>query len=220
MDLTRKQRWYAGAGALVIAGVLLALATAARWLPCLSGSAELCLARQSLGFDYLQPLRPHTTLMFSTGCAVLALLVLAAAPAALVGRRKVGPGLANATLAVLGGKPALFAVLVTVGSIAGGLPRPALWWLVLEILFDLAVVGVVLATSNDHREDYQRLLLFAVAVWAAGWVGRVADRVFFSLLTPEAPVPPGSGLIVALVVIACGVGVAAITRADEAALRR
>ncbi len=215
MNLTRTPRWYAGAAALVVAGVLLAVAAASRWAPCLSGDPAVCLTRQGLGFDYLQPLAPHQTLVIATICAVLAFFVLAAAPGALVGRRRVGAGLSNVTLAVLGGKPALFAILIVVGSLAGGLPRPAWWWLILEIVVDLAVVGVVLATSNDHREDYQRLLLFAVAVWATGWVGRLGDKVFFSLLNPDAPVPPGSGLIVALILIACGIGVALITRADE-----
>jgi hypothetical protein len=76
---------------------------------------------------------------------------------------------------------------------------------------DLAALVVVLATPGDRLPDYQRLLLATVAFWLVGWVGQVMDALLFGLLTLDAEVAPGSGLLTATIMIGCGVGIALIT---------
>lgn len=109
-------------------------------------------------------------------------------------------------------KPAVLGLLVLVAPVVGVLPRSASpVVLVAEIVLDLAVLVVVLATPNDRVADYQRLLVAAVAVWLTGWVGRVLDALVFGLLAPDAEVAPGSGLLTGVVLMICGGGLAALT---------
>ena len=44
-----------------------------------------------------------------------------------------------------------------------------------------------------------------------GWVGQVLDALVFGLLTLDAEVAPGSGLLTAVIMIGCGVVIALIT---------
>ena len=50
-----------------------------------------------------------------------------------------------------------------------------------------------------------------MAFWLVGWVGQVLDALLFGLLTLDAEVAPGSGLLTATIMIGCGVGIALIT---------
>ena len=81
----------------------------------------------------------------------------------------------------------------------------------IEIVLDLAALGLLLAIPSSLLADYQRVLVAAVAFWLIGWVGQVLDALVFSLITPEADSAPGSGLLTAEIMIGCAVGVALIT---------
>ena len=114
--------------------------------------------------------------------------------------------------AILMLKPLLLGALVLAAPVVGVLPReasPVL--LIAEITLDIAALVVLLVVPNDRLPDFQRLLLATVAFWLVGWVGLVMDALLFGLLTLDAEVAPGSGLLTAVMMIGCGVGIALIT---------
>ena len=214
MTSTARTPWYAAAALMVLAGLLIAAAAAVRWFPCVQNVASpTCAARQSRAYDYLLPTDPWQPLPAAAVLAGLGMFLLAATCPLIVGRLAVRPGLRNVLAATLMLKPLLLGGMVLAAPMVGVLPRqasPVL--LVAEIALDLAVLGVVLAAPSHRLPDYQRLLLAAVTIWLVGWVGGVLDALVFGLLTPDADSAPGSGLLTALIVIGCGVGVALITR--------
>jgi hypothetical protein len=209
-----RRDWYVGAGLIGLGGLLLLVAAAVRWLPCLADDdSSACRTRQGRVFDYLVPVEPAQALPGTAVLAGIALLLVAAAWPFLLRRLPTRrPVLRAVALLVLVAKPLVLGLLVLAAPVVGVLPRsasPVL--LITEIVLDLAVLVVVLTASNHHLADYQRLLVAAVAYWLVGWVGVVLDALIFGLLAPEADVPPGSGLLTGVVLMICGGGIAALT---------
>jgi hypothetical protein len=210
----QRRDWYVGALLIGLGGLLLLLAAAVRWLPCLADDdSSACLTRQGRVFDYLVPVEPAQALPATAVLAGIALLLVAAAWPFLLRRLPTRrPVLRAVALVILVAKPLVLGLLVLGAPVVGVLPRsasPVL--LVTEIVLDLAALVVVLTASNHHLTDYQRLLVAAVAYWLVGWVGVVLDALIFGLLAPEADVPPGSGLLTGVVLMICGGGIAALT---------
>lgn len=215
MASPRAVRWLAGAALMLVGGLLLFVAAILRWVPCIEDSGSpACLSRQSCAFDYLAPLRPYEVLMGPTVLAGLALVAIAASFVMLRGRARVGHRLELITCAIFMIKPAFFAVLTFLAPATSGL-TPHLVWLVAEIAVDLAVVGILLATPNAKPFDYRRLLLCAVPVWLLGWVGSVLDRMVWAALDETAEIPPGTGTLGAVLIMASAIGIAAVTRAEH-----
>ncbi|HLL62240.1 MAG TPA: hypothetical protein VK401_04280 [Propionibacteriaceae bacterium] len=208
-----RRDWYVAALLIGLGGLFLAGAAAVRWVPCLGDASAGCQARQSRAFDYLVPVEPSQAWPATAVLAGIGLLLVAAAWPFLIRRLPLRrPALRTAAGAIMMAKPAVLGLLVLVAPVVGVLPRSASpVVLVAEIVLDLAVLVVVLATPNDRVADYQRLLVAAVAVWLTGWVGRVLDALVFGLLAPDAEVAPGSGLLTGVVLMICGGGLAALT---------
>ena len=209
-----RRDWYVGAGLIGLGGLLLLLAAAVRWLPCLADDdSSACRTRQGRVFDYLIPVEPARALPATAVLAGIALLLVAAAWPFLLRRLPTRrPVLRAVALVVLVAKPLVLGLLVLGAPVVGVLPRsasPVL--LIAEIVLDLAALVVVLTASNHRLADYQRLLVAAVAYWLVGWVGVVLDALIFGLLAPQADVPPGSGLLTGVVLMICGGGIAALT---------
>jgi hypothetical protein len=101
---------------------------------------------------------------------------------------------------------------VLAAPVVGVLPREASPVLLAgEITLDIAGLAVMLAAPSHRLADYQRLLLAMVTFWLVGWVGQVLDALIFGLVTLDAEVAPGAGLLTAAIMIGCGVGIALIT---------
>jgi len=212
MTLARNP-WWIAAGLIMLGGLLLAAAAAVRWLPCLWGSEQVCLARQALAFDYVVPVRPGEPLVVSAVLAALGMFAVAASWPFIISQLTVKRRLALALLVVMMFKPILFGVLTLVAAATRGLPTGSAGPLFIgEIILDIAVLVVVLITPNDRLEDYQRLLLAAFPVWLVGSIGTVIDRVFFALTNQNADVPPGSGVLTAALMVGCAIGIVMITR--------
>lgn len=213
MTWTPRTPWYAAAALLVLGGLVIAAAAAVRWFPCLESLASPnCTARQSRAYDYLVPTEPSQALPVTAVLAGLGMFLLAASVPLIVRRLAVRPALRTVLAAILMLKPLLLGGMVLAAPVVGVLPReasPVL--LVAEIAMDLAVLGVVLAAPSHPLADFQRLLLATVAIWLVGWVGQVLDALVFGLLTPDVDSAPGSGLLTAVMLVGCGVGVALIT---------
>ena len=214
MTWTPRTQWYAAAALLTLGGLFTAAAAAVRWFPCVGDLTRAsCTVRQSRAYDYLTPIEPWQALPATALLAGLGMMLLAAAWPLVVRQLRVRPAPRIAIAVIMMAKPLLLGVMVLAGPVVGVLPRaasPAL--LVAEVTLDVAVIVVVLAAPNHQVADYQRLLLAAVTIWLLGWVGRVLDALVFGLLTPDADSAPGSGLLTAAITVACGVGVALITR--------
>jgi len=213
-----RRGWYVAALLTGLGGLSGVLAAAVRWFPCLgNGTGATCLARQARGFDYLTPVAPAQPLPVTAVLGGTGLLLLAAAWPFLARRLPIRrPALAVAAVVIMMAKPLLLGLLVLAAPVLGVLPRgasPVL--LITQIVLDLAVLVVVLATPNDRIADYQRLLVAAAAVWLAGWIGQVLDALVFGLLAPDATVPPGAGLLTGVLVMICGGGLAALTATAE-----
>jgi hypothetical protein len=212
MTLTRNP-WWIAAGLIVLGGMLMAAAAAVRWLPCLGGSDQICLARQTLTFDYVIPVGPGEPLVVSAVLAAVGMFAVAASWPFIVGQLKIKRRLTLALLVVMMVKPILFGLLTLLAAATGGLPAGFAGPLFIgEIILDIAVLVVVLITPNDRLEDYQRLLLAAFPVWLVGSIGTVIDRVFFALTDQNAEVPPGSGVLSAALMVGCAIGIVMITR--------
>lgn len=211
--MTSRRPWYAAALLGGLGGLLLVLAAAVRWFPCLGNdNGAVCAVRQSRSYDYLIPVEPWQALPATAVLAGVGLLLLAAAGGLIARRLTVRPVLKAVVGVVLTIKPLALGLLILAAPVVGVLPRrasPVL--LVAEIVLDLAVLVIVLATPDHRLADYQRLLVAAVAYWLVGWVGQVLDALVFGLLAAEAEVAPGAGLLTGVVLIICGGGIAALT---------
>jgi len=212
MTVTRNP-WWIAAGLIMLGGLLMAAAAVVRWSPCIGGSEQVCLARQSLAFDYVVPVRPGEPLVVSAVLAALGMFAIAASWPFIVGQLAIKRRLGLALLAVMMFKPILFGILTLVAAATRGLPTGSAGPVFIgEIILDVAVLVVVLITPNDRLEDYQRLLLAAIPVWLVGSIGTVIDRVFFALTDQNAEVPPGSGVLTAALMVGCAIGIVMITR--------
>jgi hypothetical protein len=212
MTFTRSP-WLVAAGTIVLSGLLLAAAAAARWLPCLSGSEQVCLARQSHAYDYIVPIEPGQPLAVTAVLAGLGMIMVALSWRFIVGQLRIKRRLTLVLSVVMIAKAGLVGLLTLSAAVTGGLPAAATGPLFIgEIVLDLAVLGVVLVTPNERVADYQRMLLAAGPVWLVGTVGRVVDGAFFTLANPGPEVSPGSGCLTAAIIVGCGIGIAAITR--------
>jgi hypothetical protein len=205
--------WYAAAALVALGGLFTAAAAAVRWHPCLGSLADrTCVARQSRVYDYLVPTEPSQALPVTALLAGLGMFLLAASWPLIVRQLAVRPALRVVMAAILMLKPLLLGALVLAAPVVGVLPReasPVL--LAVEITLDIAALVVLLVAPNDRLPDFQRLLLATVAFWLVGWVGQVLDALLFGLLTLDAEVAPGSGLLTAAIMIGCGIGIALIT---------
>jgi hypothetical protein len=209
-----RRDWNVAALLIGLGGLLLLIAAAVRWVPCLGDDdSAACQTRQSRAFDYLVPVDPSQAWPATAVPAGLALLLVAAAWPIVVRRLPIRrPALRTAALVILMVKPLVLGLLVLAAPVIGVLPRSASpILLVTEIGLDLAALVVVLATPNDRLADYQRLLVAAVAYWLIGWVGRVLDALIFGLLAPDAAVAPGSGLLTGVLLMICAGSLAALT---------
>ena len=213
MTGTTRTPWYAAAALIALGGLLTAAAAAIRWLPCLGSLADqTCIARQSRAYDYLVPTEPWQALPATALLAGLGMFAFAASWPLIVRQLKIRPALRIAMAAILMLKPVLLGAMLLAAPVLGVLPReasPVL--LITEITLDLAALVVLLAAPSDRLPDFQRLLLATVVFWLVGWVGLVLDALLFGLLTLDAEVAPGSGLLTATIMIGCGVGIALIT---------
>jgi hypothetical protein len=213
MRRSSRTPWYAAGALIALGGLFTAAAAAVRWFPCLGNLAgQTCTARQSRVYDYLVPTEPSQALPATALLAGFGMFLLAASWPLIVRRLAVRPALRIVMAAILVVKPLLLGGMVLAAPVVGVLPReasPVL--LAAEITLDIAALVVVLATPGDRVADYQRLLLATVAFWLVGWVGQVLDALLFGLLTLDAEVAPGSGLLTAAIMIGCGVGIALIT---------
>jgi hypothetical protein len=213
MAKSSRTPWYAAAALIALGGLLTAAAAAVRWYPCLGSLADrTCIARQSRSYDYLVPTEPWQALPATALLAGLGMFALAASWPLIVRQLRIRPALRIAMAAILMLKPLLLGAMLLAAPVVGALPReasPVL--LITEITLDLAALVVVLAAPSDRLPDYQRLLLATVVFWLVGWVGLVLDALLFGLLTLDAEVAPGSGLLTATIMIGCGVGIALIT---------
>jgi len=209
----KRNPWWIAAGLIMLGGLLMAAAAAVRWFPCIGGSEQLCLARQSLAVDYVVPARPGEPLVVSAVLAALGMFAVAASWPFIVSQLAVKRRLGLALLAVMMVKPILFGALTLIAAATRGLPTGSAGPVFIgEIILDIAVLVVVLITPNDRLEDYQRLLLAAIPVWLVGSIGTVIDRVFFALTDQNADVPPGSGVLTAALMVGCAIGIVMITR--------
>lgn len=212
-----RRPWYVAALLTGLGGLLLVLAAAVRWWPCLGNDdSAACLARQSRGYDYLVPTEPAQALPATAMLAGLGLLLVAAAWPFLAASLRVRPRRRFLIAAVMMVKPSVLGLLVLAAPITGVLPRsasPVL--LVTGIALDLAALAVVLAVSGDRLADYRRLLVATVAYWLVGYVGLVLDALVFGLLNPGAEVAPGAGLLTGVLVLVCGGGIAGLTATAE-----
>lgn len=208
-----RRPWYAAALLTGLGGLLLVVAAAVRWWPCLGNDdGPACLARQGRTYDYLVPTEPWQAIPATAVIAGLGLLLVAAAWPFLVGRLGLRPVRRAVVLTIMMAKPLLLGLLVLAAPAVGVLPRsasPVL--LVTGIGLDLAALGVVLAVSSHRLVDYQRQLIAAVAYWLVGYIGQVLDALVFGLLNPDAEVAPGAGLLTGVLVMVCGGGIAALT---------
>ena len=213
MAKTSGTPWYTAAALVALGGLLMAAAAAVRWLPCLgSRTDQTCVARQSRVYDYLVPTEPWQALPATALLAGVGMFLLAACWPLIVRRLAVRPALRIVMAAILMLKPLLLGGLVLAAPVVGVLPRGASPVLLAgEITLDIAGLAVMLAAPSHRLADYQRLLLAMVAFWLVGWVGQVLDALVFGLLTLDAEVAPGSGLLTAVIMIGCGVGIALIT---------
>jgi len=213
MTWTARTQWYAAAALLALGGLLTAAAAALRWFPCLGDlSGPSCIARQSRAHNYLMPTEPWQALPATAVLAGLGLLCAAGVLPLIVHRLNIRPALRTVLAAIVILKPLLLGGMLLAAPVIGVLPRgasPVL--LVTQIVLDLSALVIVLAAPNHPLADYQRLLLAAVAFWLAGWVGQILDALVFGLFAPDADSAPGSGLLTAVILIGCGVGVALIT---------
>ena len=217
MTGTPRTPWYAVAALLALAGLLAAAAAAVRWFPCLGDLSDpRCIARQGRAYNYLTPTEPWQATPATAVLAGLGMLCVAAAWPLILRRLHIHPVLRVVMTAILTLKPLLLGGMLLASPIVGVLPSgasPVL--LAAQIIFDLAALVAVLAAPSHLLADYQRLLLAAVAFWLAGWVGQILDALVFGLFAPEADAAPGSGLLTAVIMIGCGVGVALITARDS-----
>jgi hypothetical protein len=213
MRSTPRTPWYVAAALIALGGLFHAAAAAVRWFPCLGNLTDhTCTARQSRVYDYLVPTEPSQALPATAVLAGLGMFLLAASWPLIVRQLKVRPALRVAIAVVMTLKPLLLGALVLAAPMVGVLPRGASPVLLgMEIALDVAALGLVLAAPSHLLADYQRLLLAAVAFWLVGWVGQVLDALIFGLLALEAEVAPGSGLLTAAIMIACGIGIVLIT---------
>src|SRR6476659_2252948 len=74
-----ENRWWATAGLIVLAGVLLAVAAILRWAPCFAGDRAVCLIRQDHRFGYVVPVDPWqalpgVTLLAGVGMVLIGLV--------------------------------------------------------------------------------------------------------------------------------------------------
>ena len=212
MSRTSRTPWYAAAGLIVLGGLFIAAAAAVRWSVCLGNLAgPACAARQSRTYDYLTPTEPWQALPATALLAGLGMLALAASWPLIVRRLAVRPVLRIVMATILMLKPLLLGAMLLAAPVVGVLPRAASPVLLIAgITLDLAAL-VVLAAPSHRLPDYQRLLLATVTFWMIGWVGQVLDALLFGLLTLDAEVAPGSGLLTAAIIIGCGVWIALIT---------
>jgi hypothetical protein len=213
MRSTPRTPWYVAAALIALGGLFHAAAAAVRWFPCLGNlTDQTCTARQSRVYDYLVPTEPSQALPATAVLAGLGMFLLAASWPLIVRQLKVRPALRVAIAVVMTLKPLLLGALVLAAPMVGVLPRGASPVLLgMEIALDVAALGLVLAAPSHLLANYQRLLLAAVAFWLVGWVGQVLDALIFGLLALEAEVAPGSGLLTAAIMIACGIGIVLIT---------
>jgi hypothetical protein len=213
MRRTSRTPWYAAATLIALGALLTAAAAAVRWYPCLGNlDGQTCIARQSRVYDYLLPIEPSQALPATALLAGLGMFLLAASWPLIVRQLAVRPALRIVMVAILMLKPLLLGGMLLAAPVIGALPRGASSVLLItEITLDLAALVVLLAAPSDRLPDFQRLLLATVTFWLVGWVGLVLDALLFGLLTLDAEVAPGSGLLTAAIMIGCGIGIALIT---------
>ena len=213
MRRTSRTPWYAAATLIGLAGLLTAAAAAVRWYPCLGNLAgQTCTGRQRRVYDYQLPIEPWQALPATALLAGLGMFLLAASWPFIVRQLAVRPALRIVMAAILMLKPLLLGAMVLAAPVVGVLPREASpGLLVLEIILDIAALVLLLLVPNDRLPDFQRLLLATVTFWLVGWVGQILDALLFGLLTLDAEVAPGSGLLTAAIMIGCGIGIALIT---------
>lgn len=209
-----RTRWLAVGGLLAAAGVLLAGAAAVRWWPCLGDEAgPVCATRESLRADYLVPIGDWLPLPAASMPAGFGMVLVAVSAVLVVRLLAIKLGLRLVLMAIMVGKPLVLGMITLLAPAAGPLPvsaNPVL--LVGEIVVDLALVVCLVAAPSDPQVDFQRLVLTVVPVWLVGWVGSVLDGAFFLITDRTAEVAPGTGLLTAVIIAGCGVGIAVITR--------
>lgn len=209
-----RTQWLAAGGLIAVGGLLLAGAAAVRWWPCLGDEAgTICLTRQSARAGYLVPVGDWLPLPPASVLAGLGMILVAVAAFLVLRRLVLKPALRLALLVIMVGKPVVLGGLTLLAPVTGSLPAAANPVLLIgEIVIDLALVVCLVAAPSDPQIDFQRLVLTAVPVWLVGWAGSILDGAFFSITDRTAEVAPGTGLLTAMIITGCGIGIAVITR--------
>jgi hypothetical protein len=208
-----ENRWLAAAGLIIVAGMLLAVAASLRWAPCFAGNRAVCLIRQDHRFGYVVPVDPWQALPGVTVLAGVGMVLVGLLWPLLFARLRLKPWQRLLCTTALVAKPVLFGLLALVSAITGTTWTalgPTL--LGIEVLLDAVALAFLIAHPEHPREDYRRAILAVVAFLAVGQVPAIVEFVVFSLGRQVTDTPPGSGLIAAGAILACGVGIAVITR--------
>ena len=206
-------RWLAAVGLLVLSGVLLGLAATLRWAPCFAGHRALCLVRQDHRFGYIVPVDPWQPLTAVTLLAGVGMVLVGLVWLPLFAGLRLKPWQRMVVVIALVVKPVLFGGLTLVSALTGTTWTalgPSL--LVLEVLVDAIALAFLVAHPEYPRQDYRRAILAVVAFVAVGQLPAILEFVVFSLGRQYDGTPPGSGLLSAGAILACGIGIAAITR--------
>jgi hypothetical protein len=206
-------RWPGAAGLIVVAGVLLAVAASLRWAPCFAGEHAVCLTRQDHRFGYVVPVDPWQALPGVTLLAGVGMVLVGLVWPLLFARLRLKPWQRIATTAALLAKPVLFGGLTVISAIAGTTWTalgPTL--LGIEVLLDAVALVFLIAHPEYPREDYRRAILAVVAFLAVGQLPAILEFVVLSLGRQVDDTPPGLGLLAAGAILACGIGIAVITR--------
>jgi hypothetical protein len=209
-------RWLPAAGLIMAAGVLLALAAILRWAPCFAGNRPVCLVRQSHRFGYVVPVDPWQPLPGVTLLAGVGMILVGVAWLLLFARLRIKPWQRTLITIALVTKPALFGLLTLVSAITGTTWTalgPTL--LTVEVVLDLVALVFLIAHPEYPREDYRRAILAVLAFLAVGQIPAILEFVVLALGRDIADTPPGAGLLAAGAILACGIGIAVITRRAE-----
>lgn len=215
----KSKLWLASAGLLAVAAVLVGLAAAVYWQPCVAGWPEFsqeCLVAMDSSSGFPLPVETWTLVGL---LGLLATLTLAAAWLVLLPTARLSwPGRVVVAL------PAV-AVVVLVGWVVVATFEPTAEWLPgwLFLAVDFAVVPAVFVLANSGVAGLllARYALVALASTSVGLVHQMFDYIAaLSLSTANWDTPPGSGLFTAVAVLLAAVATAVLWKAQGNPSRR
>jgi hypothetical protein len=215
----RPKLWLLSAGLLAVAAVLVGVAAASYWQPCVADWPEFsqaCLVAMDESSGFPLPVGTWTVvgalgLIATLTLAVAWLVLLPTMPLSRWGR----------VVAVL---PAAAVVAVAISAVMSTFDPTGDWmpsWLYLAV--DLAAVPAVFALANSGVAGalLVRYVVVALASTAVGLVHQLADYIAsLSMSTANWDTPPGSGLFTAAALLVAAVATAILWRAQGNPSRR